>query len=76
MEKEEKFMNSKILKKLVAILMLLSIFLTNISNIVFASIPMNEALIEDKGDCGRHLQYWKEEFLSAAWDQQILLWNR
>ncbi len=54
-------MNSKILKKLVAILMLLSIFLTNISNIVFASIPMNEALIEDKGDCGRHLQYWKEE---------------
>ena len=54
-------MNSKILKKLVAILMLLSIFLSNISNIVFASMPMSEAYIKDKGECGRHLQYWKEE---------------
>ena len=54
-------MNKKILKKLIAIVMLLSIFLSNISNIVFASMPMSEAYIKDKGECGRHLQYWKDE---------------
>ena len=53
-------MISKIIKKAVAILMLLSMILSSISNIVFAATPISEAYIEEKGDCGLHLQYWNE----------------
>lgn len=53
-------MRNKIIKKSVSIFMLLIILLSSISNIVLAETEINEAYIEDKGDCGLHLQYWKE----------------
>lgn len=54
-------MKNQILKKSVAILMLLSIMLSSISNIVFAKSVGDEAYLQDKGDCGYHLQYYNEE---------------
>ena len=54
-------MSNKIIKKSVAILMLLSMILSSISNIVLASTPISEAYLEDKGDCGSHLQYWNSD---------------
>lgn len=54
-------MRNKILKKSVAIFMLLSIIFSSISNIVFAKSVGNEAYLENKGDCGFHLQYHNEE---------------
>lgn len=48
-------------KKLVAILMLISIFLSSISNLVFAATEISEAYLVDRGDCGLHLQYWNAD---------------
>lgn len=59
----------KITKKLVAIFMLLSILLSSISNIVLAKTVGDEAYLENKGDCGYHLQYWKES--AGVWSYII-----
>ena len=48
-------------KKIVVIFMLLSIFFSSISNIVFASTPISEASLQDRGDCELHLQYWNAD---------------
>lgn len=55
----------RITKKLVAILMLLSMLFSNISNIVFAATEISEAYLQDKGDVEHHLQYWNDE--KNAW---------
>ena len=51
----------KITKKLVAILMLLSIFFSSISNLVYAATEISEAYLQDRGDVEWHLQYWNDE---------------
>ena len=51
----------RITKKLVAILMLLSMLFSSISNIVFAATEISEAYLQDKGDVEWHLQYWNDE---------------
>lgn len=53
-------MKNKILKKSIAIFMLLATLISSISNIVFAKNVGNDAYLEDKGDCGYHLQYWND----------------
>lgn len=53
-------MLKKLAKKLVASFMLLSIFISNISNITFASTEISKAKLQDKGVLPYHLQYWKE----------------
>lgn len=53
-------MNNKTIKKSIALLMLILIIFSNLSNIVFANDVSGEKLIKNKGDCGLHLQYWKE----------------
>ena len=58
-------MINKIIKKSVAIMMLLSMIFSSISNIVFAATPISEAYIQDRGDCGYHLQYYNQE--RGAW---------
>lgn len=54
-------MKDKVIKKLVAVFMLVVTFFSTFSNIVFAKKIGDEAYLEKKGDCGHHLQYWKEE---------------
>ena len=61
-------MNTKVLKKVMALFMLLSIILSNISNLVFAT-QISEAALLDRGDCGQHLQYWSTE--KNAWSYVI-----
>lgn len=51
----------RITKKLVAILMLISIILSSISNIVFAATEISEAYLQDKGEVEWHLQYWNAD---------------
>lgn len=51
----------RITKKLVAILMLLSIFLSSISNLVYAATEISQAYLQDRGDVDWHLQYWNED---------------
>lgn len=51
----------RITKKLVAILMLLSIFLSSISNIVCAATEISQAYLQNSGDVEWHLQYWNED---------------
>ena len=53
-------MKNKITKKAIAILMLLTTILSSLSNIVFAKSVGNDAYLENKGDCGYHVQYWDE----------------
>ena len=50
---------NKTLKKVIAILMLIALFFSNLSS-VFAT-DINSAYLENHGDCGRHLQYWKDD---------------
>jgi len=50
----------KIYKKIIASIMLLILILTSSSNLVLALTEMSYAQIVNGGDCGRHLQYWKE----------------
>ena len=57
-------MKNKIIKKLIAIIMLIAIILPSISNIVLAATPFSEADLHDKGECGLHLQFKKA---SGAW---------
>lgn len=45
--------------KVISIILLVIILLINLMNIVSASTPISSELIQDKGDCGRHLQYYK-----------------
>ena len=51
----------RITKKLVAILMLLSIFLSSISNIVCAATEISQAYLQNSGDVEWHLQFWNED---------------
>ena len=51
----------RITKKLVAILMLLSIFLSSISNLVYAATEISQAYLQDRGDVEWHLQYWNAD---------------
>lgn len=53
-------MKNKIMKKPVAIFILISILLSSISNIVFAT-EISFAYLENNGDCGLHLQYYNAE---------------
>lgn len=53
-------MSKTIIKKSVAIIMLLLMIFSSISNIVFAVTEIDQAYIEDKGDVEWHLQYWNE----------------
>lgn len=52
-------MKNKIIKKSIAITMLVSLFMSLISNIVLAKSVGESALIQDRGKCELHLQYWK-----------------
>lgn len=54
-------MERKILKKVVAIFMLLVTFISQVSNIAFAKSIGNDAFLQNKGECGRYLQYYNEE---------------
>ncbi len=51
----------KILKRILAILLLAIIFISNCSKIVTASIEMADAYIEKIGEINYHLKYYKEE---------------
>lgn len=51
----------RITKKIVAILMLLSIFLSSISNLVYAATEISQAYLQDRGDVEWHLQYWNAD---------------
>ena len=54
-------MKNNVLKKSIALLMLLILFISSIYNIVLAKDIGDEAYLQNNGDCGFHLQYWKEE---------------
>lgn len=62
-------MSKTIVKKSVAILMLLLIILSCISNIVFAATEISEAYLQDKGEVERHLQYWNDD--RNAWSYVV-----
>ena len=47
-------------KKIVAILMLISILFSSLSNLVYAQTEISEAYLRDSGECEWHLQYWNE----------------
>ena len=47
------------IKKIISIILLVIILSINLINVVSASTPISSELIQDKGDCGRHLQYYK-----------------
>lgn len=51
-------MSKIIVKKSVAILMLLTIIISSISNVVFAATEISTAYLQDKGEVEWHLQYW------------------
>lgn len=53
-------MKSKIMRKSVAIFMLISILLSSISNIVLAT-EISSAYLQNRGDCGLHLQYYNSD---------------
>lgn len=54
-------MKNKFLNKIIAMLMILMLGLSSISNIVFANTEISGSkTIINKGECERHLQYWKE----------------
>lgn len=53
-------MKNKVLKKSIAVFMLLTIIISSISNIVFAKTVGNDAFLQNRGDCGYHLQYWND----------------
>lgn len=50
----------KVLKRNVAIIMLITMLLSIFSNIVNAT-EISSAYLTNCGDCGRHLMYWKDE---------------
>lgn len=60
-------MINKITKKAVAILMLLSIFISAISNISIASTEISEAKLQDKGVIPMHLQFWSSKLNTWAY---------
>lgn len=47
-------------KKIIAILMLISILFSSLSNLVYAT-EISEAYLQDRGECEWHLQYWNED---------------
>lgn len=49
-------------KKIVCVLMILITILPSLLQTVsFASTDINEAYLQDRGDCGLHLQYWNAD---------------
>lgn len=58
-------MSKTMVKKSVAVIMLLSILFSYISNFIYATTEISEAYLQDKGDVEYHLQYWNEE--KNAW---------
>lgn len=48
-------------KKIVAILMLITILFSFLSNLVYAATPISEAYLEDRGEAEWHLQFWNEK---------------
>ena len=49
-------------KKIVCVLMILMTILPSLLQTVsFANTDINEAYLQDRGDCGLHLQYWNED---------------
>lgn len=46
------------IKKSIAITLLILTILSSFSNIVLASTEISSAHLQDRGDCGYHLQYW------------------
>lgn len=48
-------------KKIVAILMLISILFSSLSNLVYAKTEISEAYLQDRGECEWHLQFWNED---------------
>ena len=62
-------MIKKLIKRVVALLMLLSIFISSISSISVASTEISKAKLQDKGVIPYHLQYWKES--AKTWSYVI-----
>lgn len=49
-------------KKIVCVLMILMTILPSLlQTVTFASTDINEAYLQDRGDCGLHLQYWNSD---------------
>lgn len=46
------------MKKSIALIMLLLTIFSAFSNIVFAETEITSAHLQDRGDCGYHLQFW------------------
>ena len=57
-------MKNKIIKRFVAITMILITLISTFSNVVFAT-EINSAHLQNKGDVEYHLQYWNES--KNAW---------
>lgn len=55
------------IKKSVALIMLLLTIFSVFSNIVFAETDISSAHLQDRGDCGFHLQFWDTQ--QNAWSQ-------
>lgn len=47
-----------LVKKLICVLLILITILPSIMQTVSMATEINEAYLQDKGDCGLHLQYW------------------
>lgn len=62
-------MKNKIIKKSIAIFLLLTILLSSVSNLVLAQTPISEAYIVEKGECERHLMHYNAE--KNAWTYVI-----
>lgn len=65
----EEFMYKIIVKKSIALLMVIISLLSVFSNIVFANTEISRATIKDGGDCGYHLQFFDTE--QNAWSYII-----
>ncbi len=57
------------MKKSVALIMLLLTIFSVFSNIVFAQTEISSAFLQNKGDCGQHLQFWDTK--QNAWSYII-----
>ena len=47
-------------KKIICILLILITILPNVLPTISRATEINEAYLQNKGDCGRHLQFWNE----------------
>ena len=60
-------MIKKLIKRVVALLMLLSIFISSISSISVASVEISKAKLQDKGVIPMHLQFWSPKLKQWAY---------